>query len=184
MKEDVELQNDLLYDIADFKIREADMKKAIKITVIAVAACVVIFLAIGFISLAVHPEELAPSAAVQTDDGFLALARQAVEAEGYADEPIAGVALDGRDLRIAVDMSKSTLNGYRDDAAVLGEMLRGKSDHYTEAVLALGSQYDELWDTITVDFGELGMIVNHVEDIQTSENGERFFPSWNYEIQN
>lgn len=183
MKEDVELQNDLLYDIADFKIREADMKKAIKITVIVVAACVVIFLAIGFISLAVHPEEPAPSAAVQTDDGFLALARQAVEAEGYTDEPIIGVALDGRDLRITVDMSKSSLIGYRDNEAALAELLRGKSDHYAEAILAIGGQYDELWDTITVDFGDLGRIVNRAEDMQTSDGGERYFPSWDYEIQ-
>ena len=159
------------------------MKKAIKISLVVVAACVVIFLAIGFISLAVHPEEPAPSAAVRVGDGFLSLARQAVEAEGYADEPITGVTLDGRDLRIAVDMSQSTLNGYRDNESALAEMLRGKSDHYAEAVLALGGQYDELWDTITVDFGDLGRIVNRAEDIQTSDGGERYFPSWDYEIQ-
>ena len=175
------------------------MKKAIKITVISVVACVVIFLAIGFIALALEPKapeptseptpvaslEPAPAATaeVQVDDDFLTLARRAVEGEGYVDEPITDVALDGRDLRITVDMSKSTLNGYQDNDMALAEMLRGKSDHYAEAVLALGEQYDELWDTITVDFGELGYIVNKAEDILTTEDGERYFPSWNYEIQ-
>lgn len=164
------------------------MKKAIKITLIVVVACVVIFLGIGFVSLALHPEEPASAVSAQVDDGFLALARQAVEAKSNSCEPVAGVALDGRDLRITVDMSQSTLNGYRDNENVLAEMLHGVSDHYAEAVLALGDQYDELWDTIAVDFGDFGRIVNRAEDIQILDNDEtgvhgRYFPSWDYEIQ-
>ena len=159
------------------------MKKAIKITVIVVAVCTVVFFAIGFISLAINPEEPEPSASVQSGDDFVSLARDAVAAEGYDDEPITDVSLVDRDLRITVDMSNSSLNEYRDNEAVLVEMLRGKSDHYTEAVLALGKQYDELWDTITVDFAGLGKVVSKYKDIQVSDGGERYFPSWDYEIQ-
>ena len=159
------------------------MRKAIRITVIVVAVCTVVFFAIGFISLAVHPDGQSPTSSVASGGDFVSLAMEAVAAESYEDEPITDVAIVGRDLRVSVDMSGSSLNGYRDDETVLGEMLRGKSDHYAEAVLALGEQYDELWDTITIDFGELGWIVNRAEDVQMSDSGERYFPSWNYEIE-
>ena len=51
----------------------------------------------------------------------------------------------------------------------------------TDAILEL-KDYDSLWETITVDFGEVGHITNNKTDIQTNGGG-RYFPGENFKLQ-
>lgn len=158
-------------------------KKILLITVVAVLAITVGFLAIGFISLARHPEEAPASAAAVTaevpaaapvSDGaaFLDRVREIAPGNVSSDEKIVSVALEGRELRVVVDMSEaSNLSRFNGDAGLIDSYLITRAEGLFEKVLALGEENDAFYDVFTVDFGSLGRVSNKLADVQLYEGG-------------
>ena len=64
---------------------------------------------------------------------------------------------------------------------VLKDLALSRTGSITDAILEL-KDYDSLWETITVDFGEVGHITNNKADIQTGMGG-RYFPGENFKLQ-
>ena len=62
-------------------------------------------------------------------------------------------------------------------------MAFSRTGSITDRILDL-YEYDALWDTITIDFGDLGYIKNFQKDIRKNEYGMRYFPEENFELIN
>lgn len=150
-------------------------KKILLITVVAILAITVGFLAIGFISLAKNPEPApAPAVEEQAEDGsaFLDRVREIAPGNVASDEKIVSVSLEGRELRVVVDMSEaSNLARFNGDAGLIDGYLITRAEGLFEKVLALGEENDGFYDVFTVDFGSLGRVSNKLADVQLYEGG-------------
>lgn len=109
-------------------------------------------------------------------DKFVEDVKAAIQDAIGEGEAIASVVLENNDLCVYVDFSKA------DPAPLTMEDLAlSRASSITDAILEL-QDYDSLWETITVDFGETGHITNSKADIQTNGFG-RYFPSENFKLQ-
>ena len=52
----------------------------------------------------------------------------------------------------------------------------------TDAILEL-TDYDNQWDTITINFGDIGKITNNKDDMKENEFGGRYFPFENLTLE-
>lgn len=91
-------------------------------------------------------------------------------------ESIQDVVLKDGDLCVYVDFSNADPS-----PLTLEDLALSRTSSITDAILEL-KDYDSLWETITVDFGEIGHITNNKADIQTSGFG-RYFPGENFKLQ-
>lgn len=107
---------------------------------------------------------------VGADPGvFLKEVKINIEGDTGQGESIIDVTLENRDLCVYVDLSGADPSPFTfEDLAIL------RTTSITDDILIL-RQYDDLWDTITVDFGDVGKIVNYKSSVQTSAGG-RYFP--------
>lgn len=96
--------------------------------------------------------------------------QNAIAAEG---ESITDVVLNNRDLHVTVDLSNADLT-----FLTVKDLAISRASSITDEILDL-SDYDDLWDTITVDFGDIGKIVCSKDDVTENEYGMRCFPSEN-----
>ena len=76
---------------------------------------------------------------------------------------VTDVALDNKNLCIYVDTSANTTTLPIENWATI------QATSITDNVLSLSTQYDTLWDTITVDFGEAGKVINSKSDMDATE---------------
>lgn len=102
-----------------------------------------------------------PDARVFTDQ-----AKAAADGQVGDGSRITDVSLVGRDLQISVDYADPAYLSAPDDHVLLAS-----SERIVEPILALGEQYDTLWDSMTVDYGAYGKVVKHRSDI-ASQPGE------------
>lgn len=94
-----------------------------------------------------------------------------------SSEAVTGVVLDGRDLCVTVDLSKTDPSPFTvEDLAI------SRTVSITDAILDL-ADYDSEWDTITIDFGDIGKVVCGKDSIQENEFGGRYFPSAGFILQ-
>ena len=107
---------------------------------------------------------------------FLEQAKAAAGGQAGEGVQIKDVTLAAGNLLISVDYTDpSYLNSYDDD------LLLANSDRIVGPILALGDQYDPLWDSMTVDYGAYGKVVKNKSDIVSlpDENGgvssQRYF---------
>lgn len=100
--------------------------------------------------------------------GFISRATQGSVGEG---EAITNVSLINRDLCVVVDMSNANPSPF-----TIEELAASRTGSITDEILNF-KEYDGLWDTITIDFGSVGKVVNKKEDIVENEYGMRYFPS-------
>ena len=91
-------------------------------------------------------------------------------------ESIQDVVLKDGDLCVYVDFSNADPS-----PLTLEDLALSRTGSITDAILEL-KDYDSLWETITVDFGEVGHITNNKADIQTGMGG-RYFPSENFKLE-
>ena len=91
-------------------------------------------------------------------------------------ESIRDVVLKDGDLCVYVDFSNADPS-----PLTLEDLALSRTGSITDAILEL-KDYDSLWETITVDFGEVGHITNNKADIQTGMGG-RYFPGENFKLQ-
>lgn len=90
------------------------------------------------------------------------------------DEEITDVVLTDENLLITVDLSKANPS-----PLTIEDLALTRTTSITDAILTL-SDYDSQWNTITVDFGDIGKIVCNKDDINSNEAGGRYFPSANF----
>lgn len=91
-------------------------------------------------------------------------------------EKIKNITLKYKDLHIRVDISRknpSTLS--------LEDIALARTSSITDEILNL-EKYDDLWDTITIDFGAIGYIRNDKSNIGDDGYG-RYFISSNFKIE-
>lgn len=93
------------------------------------------------------------------------------------NETITDVTLANGDLCVHVDISKH-------DPAPLttDDLVWSRTGSVTDAILDLDEKYDELWETITVDFGPAGKIINQKDQVELNDFGMRCFDPANFEI--
>ncbi len=113
-----------------------------------------------------------------SDDKFLESVKTAIQGRLGSGETIQSVTLENRDLRILVDLSQKASS-----PVTAKELALSRTSSITDPILDL-YEYDALWDTITVDFGDLGYIRNSQKDIQENEYGLRYFPYENFKLIN
>ena len=113
-----------------------------------------------------------------TSDEFIdAVISAASTAIAGSSEAVTGVVLDCRDLCVTVDLSKTDPSPFTvEDLAI------SRTVSITDAILDL-ADYDSEWDTITVDFGDIGKVVCGKDSIQENEFGGRYFPSADFILQ-
>lgn len=93
------------------------------------------------------------------------------------NEFLENIILENNDLHIYIDLSKS------DPAPLTFEDLAiSRTSTITDAILA-NKEYDNSWNTITIDYGEIGYITNSKENIMDNGYG-RYFPSAEFVLNN
>lgn len=128
-----------------------------------------------------EPEEGQTPEETKTDDvsadKFMEEVKTAIqEAISSKTESIQDVVLKDGDLCVYVDFSNADPS-----PLTLEDLALSRTSSITDAILEL-KDYDSLWETITVDFGEVGHITNNKTDIQTNGGG-RYFPGENFKLQ-
>lgn len=109
-------------------------------------------------------------------NNYVADVKYVIQGAIGSNEAITDVVLENEDLCVYVDFSNADPS-----PLTLEDLALARTGSITDAILEL-KDYDDLWETITVDFGEVGHITNNKADIQTSGGG-RYFPSENFKLQ-
>lgn len=106
-----------------------------------------------------------------TDEEFIEEVKTVIQgAINHEKESITDVVLEDKDLCVKVDLSKADPS-----PLTLEDLAISRTSSITDAILDL-TAYDSHWDTITIDFGEVGKVINSKESM--SETG-RYFPGEN-----
>lgn len=93
------------------------------------------------------------------------------------DESITDVVLKDGDLHITVDLSKAN-----PEPLTIEDLAISRTGSITDAILEL-ADYDSQWNTITVDFGDVGKVVCDKDSIKENEAGGRYFASENFTLE-
>lgn len=111
-----------------------------------------------------------------TTDKFVEDVKTAISGAIDSDnEVIADVALNDKDLCITVDLSKAN-----PEPLTIEDLAFSRTSSITDAILEL-TDYDSQWNTITIDFGDIGKITNSKDSIKENEAG-RYFPAENFTL--
>lgn len=101
--------------------------------------------------------------------------KETIQGQVGENEYITDVILEGGDLCVFVDFSKA------DPAPLTIEDLAiHRTVSITDKILEF-EEYDTLWNTITVNFGDIGSIKNGKDNIDSNEYG-RYFREENFEL--
>lgn len=107
---------------------------------------------------------------------FIESIRDVIKGEVGENEYITDIVFENGDLRIYVDFGKTDPTPLTmEDLAIL--RTASIMDKILEFV-----EYDDLWQTITIDFKDFGYIRNDKQDIKDSEYG-RYFPQENFKLE-
>lgn len=124
----------------------------------------------------ISAQETAPTKEV-TADNFIADVKDVIQgAISSKTEAITDVTLENGDLCVYVDFSKADTS-----IITIEDLALSRTSSITDAILEL-KDYDELWETITVDFGDTGHITNNKADMKSNGMG-RYFPAENFKIE-
>lgn len=116
----------------------------------------------------ISEEETTVADADVSPEIFVDAVKEAIKGAVGSDETITAVGLTDGALTVSVDLSKADVTiASLEDLAVI------RSSSITDAILEL-KQYDELWNNITVDFGEVGSVSRIKDDIKESTFGRYF----------
>lgn len=118
------------------------------------------------------------SAEQQTSDKFIEEVENAIQGSiNSEEESITDVVLKDRNLCVIVNLSEANST-----PLTMEDLAISRTGSITDAILEL-ADYDNQWETITVDFGNIGKITNSKESIKENEVGGRYFPSENFIIE-
>lgn len=112
-----------------------------------------------------------------TSDKFVEDVKTAISGAIDSDnEAITDIALKDKDLCVTVDLSKADPS-----PLTIEDLAISRTSSITDAILEL-TGYDSQWNTITVDFGDVGKVVCDKDSIKENEAGGRYFPSENFTL--
>lgn len=113
-----------------------------------------------------------------TSDKFVEDVKTAISGAIDSDnEAITDVAVEKiKDLCVTVDLSKADPS-----PLTIEDLAISRTSSITDAILEL-TDYDSQWNTITVDFGDVGKVVCDKDSIKENEAGGRYFPSENFTL--
>lgn len=113
---------------------------------------------------------------VNDENQFIENVETSINGDVGKDELITNVTLENKQLCIYVDLSKSDPSPFTmEDIAI------SRTSSITDDILSL-EQYDNLWDAIIVDFGDLGKIINDKSNMEKSSYG-RYFRTENFYLE-
>lgn len=113
-----------------------------------------------------------------TSDTFIEDVKTAIAGTIDSDnETIVDVVMKDKDLCITVDLSKAN-----PEPLTMEDLAISRTGLITDAILEL-TDYDSQWNTITIDFGDIGKITNSKDSIKENEFGGRYFPSENFTLE-
>lgn len=92
-------------------------------------------------------------------------------------EKIVDIRLEGENLIVVIDLSGATGNL---PTGMVG-LADARAAHITDKILNW-RQFDALWDTITLDFVDVGYVECRKIDVRTNEYG-RYFPSFEFQYE-
>lgn len=113
-----------------------------------------------------EPVELSP-------DEFVSKISEIIDGSVGSDDSIDKISLENGNLLIVVTLGDPAPLSYED-------LMFSRTSSITDEILSLEDCF-ELWDTITIDFGEHGAIKNSHDNIQFNGYGH-YFQSENYVI--
>ena len=102
-------------------------------------------------------------------DKFIEDVKSVIQYDIGENEEIKDVTLENGNLCVYVDISNADPT-----PLTMEDLALSRTSSITDAILEL-TQYDNEWNTITVDFEDLGYIKNSKENIQNNDYG-RYFP--------
>lgn len=102
-------------------------------------------------------------------ESFVNAVEEAIQGAVGSDEYITDVALTGGTLTVSVDLSKA-------DTTILPleDLAVSRASSITDDFLEL-EEYDNLWNKIVIDFGDIGSVSRTSNDIIENEYGMRYF---------
>lgn len=113
-----------------------------------------------------------------SSDKFISEVKEVIQgAISSEDESITDAVLKDGDLHITVDLSKAN-----PEPLTIEDLAISRTGSITDAILEL-ADYDNQWNTITVDFGDVGKVVCDKDSIKENEAGGRYFPSENFTLE-
>lgn len=112
---------------------------------------------------------LSSATSSDSDDEFVEDVKIAIQDDIGENEQIKDVIFENGDLCVYVDISNVDPT-----PLTMEELALSRTSSITDAILEL-TQYDDEWNTITVDFEDLGHIKNSKENISDDGYG-RYFP--------
>ena len=107
--------------------------------------------------------------------GFVNAVRDATDGCVGEGEEIKEITLYENDLCVSVDLENTT-----SDQISAEDLANLRVSSVTDAILEL-DEYDHLWNTITVDFGSIGEVVNGKDNITDNGYG-RYFDSAKFQL--
>lgn len=121
------------------------------------------------------PDE--PEAEPLAESDYLEMVAEAIDGKIGSGEKITGITLENRTLTVYVDLSESTAEAPVDlPVEILAE---ARASSITDGILTLS---DELWDTVVVDFGDVGISTSNKSDIVITQYG-RYFDGIKIEVE-
>ena len=90
------------------------------------------------------------NAGTVSEDDLIATVSEAISGQVGENENITDVAFDSSDLKITIDLSAADTN------VPLNLLAISRISSVTDAILALDDQYYNTWETVTLDFGDVG----------------------------
>ncbi len=115
---------------------------------------------------------------VTTTDIFLEEVKYIINDLVEQDEKIQNVKLENGILYIFIDLSSVDTQWLTYE-----DIMISRTSAITDVILEL-TQYENMWNAITVDYGVHGYICNEKANKQRNEYGFYFFPSAQFEIEN
>ena len=104
-----------------------------------------------------------------SDEQFVEDVNAAIQGSIGQGESFKDVKLENRDLCVYVDLTDARLPS----SLTITDIARSRTSSITDKILNL-EIYDTLWDTITIDFGEIGYIRNGHDAIKNDGYGRYF----------
>lgn len=112
---------------------------------------------------------------MMSNDSWIREIEEAIQNDIGEGEIITEVRCDNKDLHIYVDFSQCDPS-----PLTYEELAESRTSSITDRILKF-TQYDDFWDIVTVDFGDVGYIRNGKDNIVESEYG-RYFEPLNFEL--
>ena len=115
------------------------------------------------------PPEPSPTVESLSPDEFVQAVKDAIDGDVGEGESILDVQLDGDELIVFVDISGANVP----DGFTLSDIAKSRFSSITDDILELEG-CDDLWEKITVDFGDVGYATGGKADVVDSIYGRYF----------